>query len=391
VPEAGSAPDPLRPAEDDTFTMANTTGSDRTKTDKERSKQMSRPVTSNQPRGAGRQGGQGGGGPRRNNARPGGPPNRGGGGGGGGGRRTPSRPSPSSPSRRSPTALLTWGTATLVLVIVVVLVVVKILGGGNSLSNGQIKGFQAASPAVVAQVTGIPASVFDDVGINAEVAAINPPILITGQKPLTFTSADGTSLPGVYFYGAEYCPYCAAARWSIIAALSRFGTFKKLGNMESSSSDIDPSTQTFTFVQAKYSSPYIVFKPEEYYSNQVNSAGTGYTIANPPTATEAHLVTTYDTSKYFPETLAEGESGFPFIDFGNKILQDTLYDPSILQGLTRGEIASGLNDAKNPITQVIVAGANYFSASVCNIDGQMPASVCTSKGVTAAAKALKLS
>ena len=54
-------------------------------------------------------------------------------------------------------------------------------------------------------------------------------------------------------------------------------------------------------------------------------------------------------------------------------------------------LTSGLTDAKNPIAQVIVAGANYFSASVCDIDGQMPASVCTSKGVTAAAKALKLS
>jgi hypothetical protein len=28
--------------------------------------------------------------------------------------------------------------------------------------------------------------------------------------------------------------------------------------------------------------------------------------------------------------LSEGESGFPFIDFGNKILQDFIFSPAIL-------------------------------------------------------------
>ena len=77
------------------------------------------------------------------------------------------------------------------------------------------------------------------------------------------------------------------------------------------------------------------------------------------------------------------------MDFGNKILQDTVYDPSVLQNLSRDEIAAGLSDAKNPITSVIIAGANYLSAAVCTIDGDQPATVCSSKGVMAATKALK--
>src|SRR6202034_1668636 len=185
--------------------------------------------------------------------------------------------------------------------------------------------------------------------------------------------------------------YCAAARWSIIAALSRFGTFTNLGNMTSSSTDSPASVPTFTFAKAKYKSAYIVFKPEEYYSNQVNSAGTGYTVLMQPTKVEAALVDKYDTSTYFPQTLSEGQSGFPFIDFGNQLLQDTLYSPEILGGLSRDQIAAGLKEPKNPITQAIVAGANYLSAAVCHIDGQQPASVCTSKAVSSAAKALKLS
>lgn len=272
----------------------------------------------------------------------------------------------------------------------VILVVVKIAGGGNQPTSGPA-GFSQTSPAVAAQVTGIPASVFNAVGTNSAVTAINPPITITGQKALTFSGPNGTSLPGVYFYGAEYCPYCAAARWSIIAALSRFGTFHKLGNMESASGDIYANTPTFTFSKTKYTSNYIVFMPEEYYSNQVAASGTSYTVLMKPTREEATLVGTYDTAKYFPQTLRQGQSGFPFTDFGNKILSDTLFSPSVLVGLSRDAIASGLVDAKNPITQVIVAGANYLSASVCNIDGQQPASVCTSKGVVAAAKAMKLS
>ncbi len=367
--------------------MANT-GSGRTQADKERSKQMSRPVNANQAgRGNGRQNNkpsqQRQGGPRRSDARSGGgrPP----------GARPPgrnaSRPSSSRPSKRSPATLLTWGTAALVVVIVLVLVVVKLTGANNSLSSGAK--FSLASPTVVAQVTHVPDSVFNTVGVNAQVSEINPPIAVSGQKPLTFTAADGKSLPGVYFYGAEYCPYCGAARWALIAALSRFGTFHKLGNMTSSANDVDPNTPTFTFAKATYSSPYIVFKPDEYLSNQVNAAGTNYLVLMTPTKFEQSLVTKYDTSTYFPSLPAD-QNGFPFIDFGNKLLQDTIYDPSILQGVTRDEIAAGLNNAKNPITQVIVAASNYLSASVCDIDGQMPAAVCTSKGVTAAARALKL-
>jgi hypothetical protein len=46
-----------------------------------------------------------------------------------------------------------------------------------------------------------------------------------------------------------------------------------LGNMQSSSTDVYPNTQTFTFCKATYTSPYIVFKPDEYYSNQVERVG----------------------------------------------------------------------------------------------------------------------
>jgi hypothetical protein len=30
------------------------------------------------------------------------------------------------------------------------------------------------------------------------------------------------------YIGAEYCPYCAAERWPLVMALSKFGTFSNL-------------------------------------------------------------------------------------------------------------------------------------------------------------------
>ena len=364
--------------------------------DKERSKQMSRPVDG---RTASRQGRNGPARPatraeqqrastagRRPNQGSGRGPGRGNNGRGAGrnGSRPPSRPA----QRRSPTSLLTWGAVALVLVIVVVLVVIKISGGGPTATSGAPP--TPASASVVADVTGVPASVYNTVGITSTVAPIDAPVVTTGQPKLTFTSPSGATLPGVYFYGAEYCPYCAAERWVIVTALSRFGTFKGLDNMQSSGTDVFPNTQTFTFAHATYTSKYIAFRPQEYYSNQVNASGTGYQILENFKGNEAALVRKYDSSTYFPGSLQQGENGFPFIDFGNKVLSSSSYSPSLLQQVTRDEIAAGLTDTKNPVTQAIIASANYLTAGTCAIDGQQPASVCTSKGVTAAAKAMKL-
>ena len=371
--------------------------------DKERSKQLNRSVNAKT---AGRQavqgGRSGGAGPASRAAqqrastagrRPTQASGRGSGRGGGGGRgpgRNGSRP-PSRPvtPRRSPTSLLTWGAVALVLVIVVVLVVVKITGGNQTPATGPSA--TPSSATVVAQVTSVPASVYDTIGITSSVSPIDPPVVVKGQPPLTFSTSDGTTLPGVYFYGAEYCPYCAAERWALVTALSRFGTFTGLDNMQSSSTDVFPNTQTFTFAHATFKSKYIVFHPQEYYSNQVNASGTGYTVLQPFKGDEAKLVGKYDTATYFPASLQQGQNGFPFVDIENKVLSSTNYAPSLLEQVTRDEIAGGLTDTKNPVTQAIIASANYLVASTCAITKDQPAAVCTSKGVMAAAKALKLS
>ena len=59
--------------------------------------------------------------------------------------------------------------------------------------------------------------------------------------------------------GAEYCPYCAAERWALVMALSKFGTFTDLQGTTSSATDTNPSTPTFSFYGSTYTSKYLSF------------------------------------------------------------------------------------------------------------------------------------
>ncbi|MHB1585431.1 MAG: DUF929 family protein [Acidimicrobiales bacterium] len=279
--------------------------------------------------------------------------------------------------------MLTWGIVGLVLVIVAVLVIVKVTGGTPG--PGGPTSFEPAPASLAQEVTHIPASVYDAVGVTSSATQVTPPEALKNQAPLVFA---GSSKPGVFYFGAEYCPFCAAERWALVAALSRFGTLKGLGLMQSSATDYAPNTPTFTFVRATYTSPYVDLKTVETQSNQLNSAGTAYQTLQVPNAQELSLLKTYDVAKYVPNS-SPGNYSFPFVDIGNKYLvAGASYSPELLQGLSRDQIAQSLNDAKDPVTQAIVASANYVSAAICGADGQQPASVCTSKGVQAAVKAI---
>ncbi|MDA8359886.1 MAG: DUF929 family protein [Actinomycetota bacterium] len=363
--------------------------------DKERSRQQSRPVSGKEAaKGVQGKPGQGKAGQGKASASQGSaqagkaqPPGRGGSGASRpaaaktGGQRPPrsgSRPVPSGP-RRSPTALLTWGLVGLVLVIVIVLVVVKVTS--SSTGTGAVYKAQPVTATIANEVTAVPSSVYNTVGVTSSATPVTPPTLKSGQAALTL---DGK--PGVFYMGGEFCPYCAAERWGIITSLSRFGKFTGLETMQSASDDVYPNTATFTLAHATYTSPYITFQFREYYSNQTNSAGTYIVLQKLDTQQES-LVSKYDGGG---SSTSSGGS-IPFVDIGNKaIVTGASYSPEILQSLARSQIAGALSDPSDPVTQAIIATSNYISASICSIDGGKPGSVCASKGVQAAAKAMKL-
>jgi thiol-disulfide isomerase/thioredoxin len=227
------------------------------------------------------------------------------------------------------------------------------------------------------------------VGITSPIAAVTPPQSVAKLPALTATDASGKTVPEVLYMGGEYCPYCAAQRWSTIIALSRFGTWSGLGNMSSYSGDIYPNTPTFTFVDAKYASKYLVFKSVELYTNYIDPTTQYYAKLQTPTTQEEKEITTYDTSKYIKGLTSAQNGSIPFITFDNKFLvAGASYSPTTLAGSSRDSIAAALDNATSPVTQAIIASANYQTAAICTLTNQQPGNVCTSSGVMAAAKAM---
>jgi hypothetical protein len=277
----------------------------------------------------------------------------------------------------------------LVVVVVAGLVIIKVASGGTS--GGGSTSFQPTDPTTFSELTTVPASVFNTVGVTSAAVGVTPPLAVTGQPLLTSKNTAGKTVPEVLYIGAEYCPFCAAQRWATIIALSRFGTWGGLGNMTSSSIDEYPNTPTFTFARATFTSKYLAFKSVEEYTNYVDATTNYYKVFQTPTAAEAANIKKYDDHKYIPYLTTKQALSIPYLTFGDKFfVAGASYSPTTLTGSTRSDIASGLSNAASPITAAIIASANYQSAALCSLTGQQPSAVCTSAGVKAADTAMKL-
>jgi hypothetical protein len=263
------------------------------------------------------------------------------------------------------------GVLVAILIALAVIFVVKF--GPSNQGKEAASGAQPADPALVAALTQIPASEYDAVGIGS--AAANPPKAITGATPL-----QQNGKPELLYVGAEYCPYCAAERWAMIAALSRFGTFSNLSTIRSSSSDVYPNTPTFSFYGSSYTSDTIAFTPVEQYTNQ--PSGNGYTPLQNLTPEQQSIVNKYDAAPYTA-------GGIPFVNFGNQLVfSGATYDPGILADMSWQQIAAELKNPNSSQAQGIIGSANLITAGICEMTSQQPASVCSSAGVQSAAKIL---
>ncbi len=236
------------------------------------------------------------------------------------------------------------------------------------------------SDAVVSALHQVPAPVFDSVGVTATLPLAVPTVL-TGQPPL-----DSFGKPEVLFVGADFCPFCAAERWPLIVALSRFGHFTTLHNVQSAQLSVFPGIQTFSFVGASYSSRYVAFTGVELYSDSVDSQGAFTQIAT-LTPAQSALVDRYGTGA----GKGSRTGTLPFVDIDNVLVTSTSgFSPGVLEGHSQSAIAGDLSQPGNPVGQVIVASANYLTAGICRSTDQQPAPVCASAGVRSAADALGL-
>ncbi len=260
--------------------------------------------------------------------------------------------------------LLIGGVLVIIAVIIGVFVVIS-----HQQSESQSGPTQASSQVfkAVTQVDPTVASTVGTGGVQNPLHAVNgPPPILVGP----------TGKPEFLYIGAEYCPYCAAQRWATIVALSRFGTFSKLYQTTSSSTDAYPSTPTFTFYSGHYggsfyTSKYIDFVPVETLGNVQDASG-NYATLQTPTAEQQNLLNTYDVSPYTTQP-----GSIPFIDIANRyIVSGASYSPQDLQGLQWQDIANNLSDPTSTVGRDILGTANYITAGICMTTHQQPGNVC---------------
>jgi len=274
---------------------------------------------------------------------------------------------------RAHVAVWSWLALGVVVALLGTLLLVKVIGGTDATGTT----LAATSPQVLKEVTDVPASVTNAVGVASPAVPVLPPTVVSGM-PLLTARAHGVRLAEVLYFGTEFCSFCAAERWPLIVALSRFGSFDGLFDMQSSSVDYAPGTPTFSFYGTTYESQYVVFHPYEVQSDVLGPNGY-LPLMTVPVIARAVLAHFDPTATY------------PFVDVANRVVVlEANLSPETLAGLTRDELAAGLSDPTNPVTRAILVAANELTASICHVDGEQPPAVCGSSGVRRADSVLRL-
>ncbi len=260
-----------------------------------------------------------------------------------------------------------WITLGIALVAIAAAIGIFIYISSRSSSSSNTYPTTPADPAIVQQVTSVSPSVLATVGTGSG-KVVNVPKKVGNSLPLL---KGPTGKPEVFYLGGEFCPFCAADRWSMVVALSRFGTFHNLRQTSSSPTDVYPNTPTFSFYQSSYPSQYVDFVPVEGQSYQ------GVTLQQ-LTPEQQQLVNTYDSG-----------GSIPFIDIANRYtVSGASYDPQVLSNQSAQAIANALSNPQSPIAQSILGTANYLTAAICEATNQQPASVCAAAPIPQVEQAL---
>ncbi len=209
-------------------------------------------------------------------------------------------------------------------------------------------------------VTSYTAADFDSVTVTADTFPAEVlPKKLTAPKPMT---QDGK--PVILYVGGEFCPYCAAQRWAMAAALSRFGTFTALP----AHTAVEPGAKvpTVTFHGASYRSDYLVFQGVETETNDRKPL-------DPLTGDALALVQTNNVQ------------GVPWIAFGGRFQLDTaLPAVQLFVNKSTEEVVAALKDPTSPTAKAVLGAADVITAQICVVTEGKPATVCQSPGVTAA-------
>ena len=264
--------------------------------------------------------------------------------------------------------------AGVVVAVVAVMIAVSLTGTTKKpkASAGSGRSQYDIPASLVARVEGVPAKtlVAAAAGVPRSVwsaprpgDATPPQALPAGNKALM----DG-GRPEIVYIASEYCPFCAAQRWALVMALSKFGTFSGLHGTSSSSTDVNPSTPTFTFYGSKFTSKYVSFVPVETETN------TGAKL-EAPTPAEVSLLDKWDAPPYVSSSRQSGS--IPFLYMSGRYVQiGAQYDAGALSGMQFAKAATYLTSSGNATAKGAMAAAGYLVGDICALTHGQPAPVC---------------
>jgi hypothetical protein len=235
--------------------------------------------------------------------------------------------------------------------VVVVLALIAVIALNHHSTPSGSEATTPADPAVVSQLTSVSPQTLATIGQGNSALLVKP----ASGDPLT---TDGK--PTFMYVGGEFCPFCAAERWSMVQALSKFGTFSGLRQMHSSEDNIP----TFDFKDATYSSKYVAFAPREIQDQN-----------------HKPLQTLSSAEQAIYQKNSSG--GFPFLYFDGKYAQDGAgFDPLVLHGLTHQQIAGKVGDPTSNVAKGISGEGNVLTAAICGMTGNQPTTVCSNPTVS---------
>jgi thiol-disulfide isomerase/thioredoxin len=291
-------------------------------------------------------------------------------------------------SRRSTSATAgIFGGAFVVLAVIAIILV-------STLSSPSVSGapipYKPAPASLVSAVTHVPVAELNAAGVGGGQVGIKDVFAATPKQPLL--TKDGK--PVLVYVGAEYCPYCAASRWPLVIALSRFGTFTGLGIIASSPYDVYANTRTWSFAHATYTSKYLVFDPTELETNQCQKgklvsggcSGEDYVPLQTLSSANGALFDKYDGPPYLPSASL---GGIPFLDWGGKYVSSgAVYSPEVINNgnsttsagwhpLSWDQIVATLSSPTGGPGQAVLGAANLYTAAICEMTHNQPTSICS--------------
>jgi hypothetical protein len=221
----------------------------------------------------------------------------------------------------------------------------------------------------VSLVAGVPVSALM---ANAQAQLGRGQVTPPQKLPSAASPLSSGGRPEIMFICAEYWSKCAAERWALVMALSKFGTFINLKGTTSSATGPSPKTPTFSFYGAAYSSRYLTLVTDELETN-TDEGGGEYPLLQPPTPQEMTIMNAWDRAPY---TTINTSLPFAYID-GRFLLTTAQYDASSISQASFQVAASIMSSGARAVSRHAEAAAGDLVAVFCSVTHGQPAPICS--------------